>query len=215
MERHSDLILDSKLDTRFDSGFTVHVYREVPTNLERRVVQREEYWRRVSPIGAGAYGNVWLEKCVQGQRDVETRAVKQVSTRPLRNGRQIDFSRELEAIAKFSHDKVSSKPRSIASGKHLLKSWKYVHCFVKSFGWYEEEQALFIAMEYLQYGDLEQYLSRSPPFLEEAAGDVTYQILEGLSYMHDNRFAHRDLKPGVRPFSDKPSKSSDYRSRTF
>lgn len=122
MNRHSDLVLDSKLDTRFDSGFTVHIRREVSTSLERRVVQREEYWRRVSSIGAGAYGSVWLEKCVQGQQDVEARAVKYISMRPLRNGRQIDFSRELEAIAKFSHKKVNLKPHSITFGKQLLES---------------------------------------------------------------------------------------------
>lgn len=61
-------------------------------------------------------------------------------------------------------------------------------------------------MEYLAHGDLEQYLSRTSPLSEQAAGDVTYQILEGLSYMHDNGFAHRDLKPGVRPQSDTPSR---------
>jgi serine/threonine protein kinase len=92
------------------------------------------------------------------------------------------------------------------SGILLLKPMKYVHCFVKSFGWYEGEEALFIAMEYLAHGDLEQYLSRASPLSEEAAGDITYQILEGLSYMHDNGFAHRDLKPGVRPQSDTPSR---------
>ena len=162
------------------------------------MVQREEYWRQVSRIGSGAYGSVWLEKCVQGHRDVEVQAVKEVSTRPLRSGLQIDYSRELEAIAKFSHDKVSSETRLTAIGLQLLKSRKYAHCFIKSFGWYEREEKLFIAMEYLQHGDLEQYLSRIPPLPEEAAGDITYQILEGLSYMHDNRFAHRDLKPGVR-----------------
>lgn len=107
MDRRSDQIRDSKLDTRFDAGFTIHTYREVLTSLERRVVQRQEYWRRESRIGAGAYGCVWLEKCIHGHRDVELRAVKEVSTKPLRNGKQINYSRELEAIAKFSHKKVS------------------------------------------------------------------------------------------------------------
>lgn len=64
-------------------------------------------------------------------------------------------------------------------------------------------------MEYLPHGDLEQYLSGTPPLLEEAAGDVVYQILEGLSYMHENRFAHRDLKPGVRVYSDEQSNLSN------
>ena len=60
-------------------------------------------------------------------------------------------------------------------------------------------------MEYLPEGDLEHYMANNTPLSEEAAGDTIYQILEGLSYMHDNRFAHRDLKPGVRFQSDNPS----------
>ena len=68
-------------------------------------------------------------------------------------------------------------------------------------------------MEYLQHGDLHQYMSKSPPLLEEAARDITYQILEGISYMHNNNFAHQNLKPEVRLLFDKPSDFSDYRSR--
>ena len=108
MDRHSDLIRDSELDTRFEPGFTVHTYREVQTSSERRLMQRHEYWCRVSEIGGGAYGRVWLEKCVQGHgRDSEARrAVKEVKLQS--GGRQINYSRELEAIAKFSHHKVGT-----------------------------------------------------------------------------------------------------------
>jgi serine/threonine protein kinase len=110
MDKHSDLILDSKLNTRFESVFTVHSYREVSHNAERRVVvQREEYWRQIEHIGSGAYGSVWLEKCVQYHRDGALRAIKKVSTRPSRSGREKDYSQELKAVAKFSHDKVSTK----------------------------------------------------------------------------------------------------------
>ena len=110
MDRYSDLLLDSKLNTRFDSGLTVHFYRQVSNNSERRVVvQREEHWLQIQQIGSGAYGSVWLEKCVQGQQGVELRAIKKVSTRPLRSGIQIDYSQELKAITKFSHEKVSPK----------------------------------------------------------------------------------------------------------
>ena len=207
-DSQSDLVLDSKSDTRFDPGFTVHTYRERSHSSQGRAVQREEYWRRDSQLGGGAYGSAWLEKRVQSHRDVKVRAVKRISTKPLGDGRQLDFGRELEAIAKFSHDKVSLT-HSTSLGVNLLKSPKYIHCFVKSFGWYEEDQTLFIAMEYLQHGDLGQYLSTSPPLLEEAAGDLTYQILEGLSFMHNKKFAHRDLKPRVRPSPIKTTKVSD------
>ena len=57
---------------------------------------------------------------------------------------------------------------------------------------------MFVTMEYCRHGDLHHYLKGK---LLVPAGEVqqlTYQILEGLDQMHQNDFAHRDLKPGVR-----------------
>jgi serine/threonine protein kinase len=59
-------------------------------------------------------------------------------------------------------------------------------------------------MEYFQHGDLQDYLSSTPPLPEVETQQITSQILEGLSFMHDNGFAHRDLKPRVSPPSDSP-----------
>ncbi len=53
-------------------------------------------------------------------------------------------------------------------------------------------------MEYCELGDLQAYLSSSPPLPETQAQEITFQILEGVRYMHENEVAHRDLKPGVR-----------------
>lgn len=50
-------------------------------------------------------------------------------------------------------------------------------------------------MEYFEKGDLQSYLVK--PFPEAETQEVSLQVLEGLSFMHDNGFAHRDLKPGV------------------
>jgi serine/threonine protein kinase len=52
-------------------------------------------------------------------------------------------------------------------------------------------------MEYLEHGDLQHYLLESPPLPEKEAGEITFQLLEGLAFMHENQFAHRDLKPAV------------------
>jgi serine/threonine protein kinase len=54
-------------------------------------------------------------------------------------------------------------------------------------------------MEYLEHGDLHNFLLASEPLHEDIAGEIAFQVLEGLSFMHENSFAHRDLKPAVCP----------------
>jgi serine/threonine protein kinase len=181
IERVSDLVRDSELDTHINHEYTVHVYSEPDPDSRRRAVLREEYWRRQSLIGGGSYRRVWLEKCEKGQRKIEVRAVKEIVTGKTGHCKPTNYNRELEAIAKFSH-------------------WKYERCFVKSYGWYKTSEMLFITMEYLEFGDLEDYLSKAPQLPEPEAKEITFQILEGLHFMHKNEFAHRDLKPAVRFF---------------
>ena len=53
-------------------------------------------------------------------------------------------------------------------------------------------------MEYFPLGDLSRYIKDPVP--EEQAAAIISQLLEGLIFMHENHFAHRDLKPGVSVF---------------
>ena len=64
-------------------------------------------------------------------------------------------------------------------------------------GWYESDNYIHIAMEYISHGDLRHYLKVERS--ESEAKAITSQLLEGLSIIHRDGFAHRDLKPQVRP----------------
>jgi hypothetical protein len=114
MAQISDLIRDSRLETRFllDSAVeTVHTFRESDPTSGQRLVIRLEHWQRQKRIGKGGYGSVWLEKRIKGGRsgvtdhDSPVRAVKQIDLDT--RFEPIDYNRELEAIAKFSHSRVS------------------------------------------------------------------------------------------------------------
>lgn len=57
---------------------------------------------------------------------------------------------------------------------------------------------MYLAMEYVPNGDLEDNMKTQGGKVEEAGvKDIAMQILEGLKIMHLERFVHRDLKPKV------------------
>ena len=68
------------------------------------------------------------------------------------------------------------------------------------FGWYESDDYFYIAMEYISHGHLRNYMEEEERSESEAKA-VTRQLLEGLFVIHQENFAHRDLKPEVRPSS--------------
>lgn len=64
-------------------------------------------------------------------------------------------------------------------------------------GWYEVPNYLCISMEYCEHGDLKRYLESAKTLPEDEARDVASQVLCALAMMHQEGFAHRDVKPAV------------------
>lgn len=61
---------------------------------------------------------------------------------------------------------------------------------------YENNEYIFIVMEYLAGGDLGNYAKkRKYDFSEEEVRIILYQITKGIDYLHKYGVAHRDLKP--------------------
>ena len=104
----SDLVVDSRLETRFPNAeLTKHVFYEADPLSNQREIRRTEYWRREKrAIGAGGSAQVWLEECWRGKRKGQLRAVKQIWQPPHSDSNATEYHRELEAIAKFSHPNV-------------------------------------------------------------------------------------------------------------
>ena len=113
----------------------------------------------------------------------------------------VDHARELEAIAKFLNRRPCNLSRRYSPN---LTQIQYEFCFMQSDGWYESSSSVFISMEYLEYTDLQKYITH--PFPEEEAQEITSQLLEGIAFMHDNGFAHRDMKLSIqRPHRQAPA----------
>ena len=63
-------------------------------------------------------------------------------------------------------------------------------------GWFEDDDYVYLAMEYFPLGTLDKFISDEVK--ERDAKLISSQLLEGLTIMHEEGFAHRDLKPQVR-----------------
>lgn len=82
-------------------------------------------------------------------------------------------------------------------------SLQYAHFFVQFYGWYESPGRLHAAMEYCEHGDLNKYIKSVGRLSEKETKDIIWQVLGGLSLMHEAKFAHRDIKPAVSLPSDR------------
>jgi hypothetical protein len=121
-------------------------------------------------LGEGGMGVVYRARDVRLDRP---RAVKVIRRGPFGDGEARDrFNREAKAVARLDHAGVV---RIYALGEH--------------------EGVLFICMEYLEGGSLQELLRRGPPEVR-AAADLVRQLALAVQHAHENRVLHRDLKPG-------------------
>lgn len=61
--------------------------------------------------------------------------------------------------------------------------------------YFDHEKHLYIVMEYIPCGDLQQYLSSHGPLPEQLAKIMARQVFEAMAYLHSKKITHRDIKP--------------------
>ncbi|KAF3928489.1 hypothetical protein ABW20_dc0107948 [Dactylellina cionopaga] len=143
----------------------------------------EEMWDIGSQIAEGGFAYLRIDRLRQQHNDVfptkssrGCRAVKVISKSAPLGWKTWDYMKELNTIAKFSGP-------------------QYAENFVKTYGWFEDDKSIYIAMEYHPLGDLGRHIKLERPFSESTASQIIKQITEGVNFMHQNGFTHRDLKP--------------------
>lgn len=120
-------------------------------------------------LGSGAMGNVYLAEDIRLKREV---ALKQLAPGLSSNKQLIArFRQEAVALARLSHPHI-----------------------VQIYDFFEAEGFLWIVMEFVNGGELEDKLKAEPLELEHTLRLVK-QLAEALSYAHAKGVIHRDFKP--------------------
>ncbi|XP_069081152.1 mitogen-activated protein kinase kinase kinase 19 isoform X1 [Pleurodeles waltl] len=128
-------------------------------------------WTKGDVLGKGAYGTVYCGLTSHGQLI----AVKQV---PLNTSDQDTTEKEYQKL----QEEVD-----------LLRTLEHVN-IVGFLGTCLQDNIVSIFMEFIPGGSISNILKRFGPLPEIVFSRYTRQILQGVSYLHENKVIHRDIK---------------------
>ena len=125
------------------------------------------YYHKYEKIGEGAYSNVY-----KGYHQDLSKifAIKEINISI--HGKNIErFREEINLMKKLDHVNI-----------------------VKLYDTVENENYIYLILEYCEYGDLKKFLNKRP-LKERKVKKFMSQIVAGLKYLNDHNIYHRDLKP--------------------
>ncbi|KAM5439554.1 serine/threonine-protein kinase gin4 [Microsporum ferrugineum] len=149
-------------------------------------------WQLGRTLGKGSTGRVRLAKhAVTGQ----SAAIKIVSKR---------FAAMVQSQSIMAMDKItkipgiSNEPRAIPCGIErevvIMKLIQHPNV-IGLFDVWENRGELYLVLEYVEGGELFEYISEHGPLPEIEAVRLFRQIISAVSYCHRFNICHRDLKP--------------------
>ncbi|KAG5479499.1 hypothetical protein LSCM1_04765 [Leishmania martiniquensis] len=131
---------------------------------------RMEKYTQVKVLGKGSFGSAWL---IQRNEDGAQFVAKEVRLGGLKPAERESAQKEIDMLRTLNHPNIT----------------RYVDHF-------EHKGSLFIVMEYANGGDLYMRIKQQHGqlFSEKRILQCFSQICLALSYMHERRILHRDLK---------------------
>ncbi|KAJ5249200.1 hypothetical protein N7468_000651 [Penicillium chermesinum] len=149
-------------------------------------------WQLGRTLGKGATGRVRLAKhAVTGQ----TAAIKIVSKKSAAMVQSESIAAMDRNVSNFSGFSTARQmPSGIEREVVIMKLIEHPNV-ISLYDVWENRGELYLVLEYVEGGELFDYVSQKGPLHEQEAVRIFRQIIAGLGYCHRFNICHRDLKP--------------------
>uniref|UniRef100_A0A1I7TQB5 Protein kinase domain-containing protein n=1 Tax=Caenorhabditis tropicalis TaxID=1561998 RepID=A0A1I7TQB5_9PELO len=101
---------------------------------------------------------------------------------------------QLYAVKCIDKKALKGKEESLENEIKVLRKLRHNN-IVQLFDTYDEKQFVYLVMELVTGGELFDRIVAKGSYTEADASNLIRQVLEAVSFMHDNGVVHRDLKP--------------------
>ncbi|KAL3113124.1 hypothetical protein niasHT_017203 [Heterodera trifolii] len=120
-------------------------------------------------LGTGAFSKVFLAECRFEPGTFV--AIKCIDKKALK-GKEESLENEIRVLKRLRHNNI-----------------------VQLYDTFEEKHCVYLVMELVTGGELFDRIVAKGSYTEKDASNLIRQVLEAVSFMHDNGVVHRDLKP--------------------
>ncbi|KAJ5092583.1 hypothetical protein NUU61_007453 [Penicillium alfredii] len=148
-------------------------------------------WQLGRTLGKGATGRVRLAKhAITGN----TAAIKIVSKKSAAMVQSESIAAMDRNVSNFAGANPRPMPCGIEREVVIMKLIEHPNV-ISLYDVWENRGELYLVLEYVEGGELFDYVSNNGPLPEEEAVRLFRQIIAGLGYCHRFNICHRDLKP--------------------
>ena len=173
---------DSEIESNEENGQSIYAFsrREIPKNIvdvkfKTDILVKQYFcnpfdiYEELDDLGEGAYGVV-KKVCLKENRET-IRAMKIISKDMIAEGQSQSLVDEIQILKKLEHPNI-----------------------VKIYEYFDEKNYIYIVSELCDQGDLLGKLTKLGSMSELVVKFLMGQIFNAVSYLHDNRVFHGDIK---------------------